>query len=86
MEFLARKTESAKIILEYYNNFNNDEISKLILDSIPVLEVFGNAKIIRNENSSKFTEINNWLKNFKLYEEEKDILFPFKEVIYWNKK
>ena len=53
------KTESAKIILEYYNNFNNDEISKLILDIIPVLEVFGNAKIIRNENSSKFTEINN---------------------------
>ena len=28
------KTESAKIILEYYNNFNNDEISKIILDKI----------------------------------------------------
>ena len=24
------KTESTKIILEYYNNFNNDEISKII--------------------------------------------------------
>ena len=45
------KTESTKIILEYYNNFNNDEISKIILDMIPVLEVFGNEKIIRNENS-----------------------------------
>ena len=28
------KTESVKIILEYYNNFNNDEISKIILDKI----------------------------------------------------
>ena len=53
------KTESTKIILEYCNNFNNDEISKIILDRIPVLEVFGNAKLIRNENSSKFSEINN---------------------------
>ena len=53
------KTESSKIILEYCNSFNNDEISKIILDNIPVLEVFGNEKIIRNENSSKFSEINN---------------------------
>ena len=45
------------------------------MDSIPVLEVFGNTKIIRNENSSKFSEINNWFKNFKFYEEEKDNIF-----------
>ena len=53
------KTESAKIILENIKNFNNDEISTIILDRIPVLELFGNAKIMRNENSSKFIEINN---------------------------
>ena len=52
------KIESTKIILEYCNSFNNDKISKIKPDRIPVLEVFGNTKIIRNENSSKFSEIN----------------------------
>ena len=55
------KTESTKLILEYLTNSNNDEISKNIMDSNPILEAFGNAKTIRNDNSSrfgKFIEIN----------------------------
>ena len=47
------KTENAKIILEYLTSSNNDEISKNIMDSNPLLEAFGNAKTIRNDNSSE---------------------------------
>ena len=55
------KTEIAKIILEYLTNSNDDEINKNIMDSNPLLEAFGNAKTIEDDNSSrfgKFIEIN----------------------------
>ena len=48
------KTETAKQILKILTNSNNDEISKNIMDSIPILEAFGNAKTILNDNSSRF--------------------------------
>ena len=48
------KTETAKIILKTLTSSNNDEISRNIMDSNPILEAFGNAKTIINDNSSRF--------------------------------
>ncbi|KAJ3220393.1 Unconventional myosin-Ie [Dinochytrium kinnereticum] len=60
----AGKTESAKLIMNYIaavsarggGSQNNvvDNIKKIILESNPLLESFGNAKTLRNNNSSRF--------------------------------
>jgi myosin-5 len=62
----AGKTETVKICLnhlatvqhghtaEQKTNNEYDHVVKLILDSNPLLEAFGNAKTIRNDNSSRF--------------------------------
>ncbi|KAI9341028.1 P-loop containing nucleoside triphosphate hydrolase protein [Zopfochytrium polystomum] len=59
----AGKTESAKLIMNYIaavsakggsNNAVVDNIKRIILDSNPLLESFGNAKTLRNNNSSRF--------------------------------
>ena len=54
----AGKTETTKIILKYlttcHQKESNQELTKQILASNVIFECFGNAKTIRNHNSSRF--------------------------------
>eukprot|EP01120_Amphizonella_sp_Union-15-10_P012713 TRINITY_DN5718_c0_g1_i1.p1 TRINITY_DN5718_c0_g1~~TRINITY_DN5718_c0_g1_i1.p1 ORF type:complete len:1049 (-),score=243.18 TRINITY_DN5718_c0_g1_i1:114-3260(-) len=56
----AGKTEAAKLIMKYVAAVSGegasqiDYVKRVILDSNPLLEAFGNAKTLRNNNSSRF--------------------------------
>lgn len=59
----AGKTESAKLIMNYVAEVSSkdplygniiEEIKRVILESNALLESFGNAKTMRNNNSSRF--------------------------------
>ncbi|EKF33476.1 myosin heavy chain MYA2-related, putative [Trypanosoma cruzi marinkellei] len=55
----AGKTEASKQIMQYIsavsgNTVEMQHVKRVILESNPLLEAFGNAKTVRNDNSSRF--------------------------------
>eukprot|EP01125_Pyxidicula_operculata_P008053 TRINITY_DN2724_c0_g1_i1.p1 TRINITY_DN2724_c0_g1~~TRINITY_DN2724_c0_g1_i1.p1 ORF type:complete len:1027 (-),score=294.17 TRINITY_DN2724_c0_g1_i1:177-3257(-) len=55
----AGKTEAAKLIMKYISAVSGSAaeiayVKDVIMDSNPLLEAFGNAKTLRNNNSSRF--------------------------------
>eukprot|EP01006_Ploeotia_vitrea_P006659 TRINITY_DN14299_c0_g1_i1.p1 TRINITY_DN14299_c0_g1~~TRINITY_DN14299_c0_g1_i1.p1 ORF type:complete len:1156 (-),score=254.86 TRINITY_DN14299_c0_g1_i1:284-3751(-) len=55
----AGKTEASKQVMQYLaavsgNTPEMQRVKTIMLDSNPVLEAFGNAKTVRNDNSSRF--------------------------------
>lgn len=55
----AGKTEAAKLIMKYIaavsgNSQDIAYVKDIIMESNPLLEAFGNAKTLRNNNSSRF--------------------------------
>jgi len=58
----AGKTVAAKYIMSYIARISGggkrvQRIKDVILESNPLLEAFGNAKTVRNNNSSRFVSI-----------------------------
>jgi len=55
----AGKTEASKVLMQYLaavskSSTEVDRVKNQLLDSNPILEAFGNAKTLRNDNSSRF--------------------------------
>ena len=53
----AGKTETVKILmahLAYISAGDDQSVIRRVIESNPLLESFGNAKTVRNDNSSRF--------------------------------
>lgn len=66
----AGKTEAARIMMDYLAKVSvsgllTENIKRIILGSNDVLEAFGNAKTLRNDNSSRFGRFVDMFYNFK---------------------
>ena len=62
-------TEASKVIMQYVAAVSGkgrdiDRVKEQLLQSNPVLEAFGNAKTLRNDNSSRFVSI--WISSLNI--------------------
>ena len=66
----AGKTVTARLVMEYIaavsvSGVATDHIKRVVNNTNPILEAFGNAKTLRNDNSSRFGKHTELFFNFK---------------------